>query len=241
MPVYNQIEELPKVLRELHANPLRCSTLLLVNNGSSDGSEELVRNSGFEYIDLEKNKGVGFSCMAALDWALQRDYSFFGMMASNGKMLPSEMGRILDPLENGDADYVTGSRFIAGGGSPNLPAFRRSSIPMVNVFVKLLTGKTLTDATCGYRAFDISIIKRATFDWHHTWLNTYGLEYYIYGQVLMEPSVRWIEVPITMRYPDKGRRYTKIKPFVGWYQMLKPFVVAKFDRKGFETLPSTKR
>lgn len=233
MPVFDQIEEFPAVLDELRSVKLACDTLLIVNNGSSDGSEKLIRESGYDYIDVPRNRGVGYSCMLAVDWALERGYEVIGNMASNGKMLPSEMGRVLAPILEGRADYVTGSRFMPGGDSPNLPAFRRSSIPMVNVFVRLLTGKTLTDATCGYRAYKLSLIQRATFDWHHEWLYTYGFEYFMYGQVLLEPSIRWIEVPITMRYPPAGRRYSKIKPFKGWYEMLKPFVVARFGRGGF--------
>lgn len=233
MPVFNQIEEFPRVLDELRAIKLPCDTLLLVNNGSDDGSEKLVHESGFDYIDVPKNRGVGYSCMLALDWALEREYDIFGMTASNGKMLPSEMDRILSPILNGSADYVTGSRFLPGGDSPNLPSFRRTSIPMVNIFVKLLTGQTLTDATCGYRAYKLSIIKRAMFDWHQSWLDTYGLEYYVYAKALLDPTIRWVEVPITMRYPPAGKRYSKIKPFKGWYEMLKPFVIARFDGRGF--------
>lgn len=233
MPVFNQIEEFPKVLEEIREVGLACDTLLLVNNGSSDGSERLVRESGFEYLDVPKNLGVGYSFMIALDWAIERGYDIFGTMASNGKMLPSEMARVMEPVLSGRADYVTGSRFLEGGASPNLPSFRRTSIPLVNQFVRVLTGQRLTDATCGYRAFRLSIMKRAGFDWHKEWLYTYGFEYYLYAKVLLDPAIRWTEVPVTMRYPPAGKRYTKITPFKGWYEMLRPFVIARFDGTGF--------
>ena len=88
-----------------------------------------------------------------------------GGFAANGKMRPREMHRILDPILAGEADYVTGSRFLPGGDSPNLPAFRRGTIPMVNLFVRAVTGARLTDATCGYRAFRLDLARRAAFDW----------------------------------------------------------------------------
>ena len=153
LPVFNQVRELPTVLDELRASGPACDTVLLVNNGSSDGSEELVHASGFPYLDVPRNRGVGYSYMLALDWALERGFEVFGTMASNGKMLPAEMPRLLEPVLRGEADYVTGSRFLHGGGSPNLPAFRRWSIPLVNLFVRAWTGASLTDATCGYRAY----------------------------------------------------------------------------------------
>jgi glycosyltransferase involved in cell wall biosynthesis len=233
MPVYNQVEEFPRVLDELKAAPLACDTLLIVNNGCTDGSAKLIHSSGYDYIDIPKNLGVGYSYMVALDWALERGYELFGTIASNGKMLPSEMARVMEPVLTGRADYVTGSRFLPGGAFPNLPRFRRGSIPMVNSFVQLLTGHKLSDATCGYRAFRLSIMKHAQFDWHKPWLYTYGFEYYLYAKVLLDPRIRSVEVPVTMRYPEAGKRYSKIKPFKGWYEMLKPFVVARFDGTGF--------
>jgi glycosyltransferase involved in cell wall biosynthesis len=233
MPVYNQVEEFPRVLDELKAAPLACDTLLIVNNGCTDGSEKLIHSSGYDYIDIPKNLGVGYSYMVALDWALERGYELFGTIASNGKMLPSEMARVMEPVLTGRADYVTGSRFLPGGAFPNLPRFRRGSIPMVNAFVQLLTDRKLSDATCGYRAFRLSIMKHAQFDWHKPWLYTYGFEYYLYAKVLLDPRIRSVEVPVTMRYPEAGKRYSKIKPFKGWYEMLKPFVVARFDGTGF--------
>jgi len=232
VPVFNQIREFPGVLKELRAAPPACDTVLLVNNGSSDGSEYLIRSSGYPYLDLPRNRGVGYSYILALDWAREHGYDVFGTMASNGKMIPSEMPRVLDPILQGEADYVTGSRFLSGGESPNLPAFRRRSIPLVNAFVRLCTGAALTDATCGYRAFRLEILRRAEFDWHAPWLYTYGLEYYLYAKVLLDRRWRWREVPITMRYPASGP-YSKIRAGRDWYAMLRPWLVARLDRKGF--------
>jgi dolichol-phosphate mannosyltransferase len=235
IPVYNQIREFPTVLAELRAASLPCDSVLLVNNGSSDGSETLVRESGFEYIDLPKNLGVGYSFIKATEWALERGFETFAVIASNGKMLPQELSRVVAPIRDNVADYVTGSRFLPGGEFPNLPRFRRLSIPLVNLFVRFLYGIRLTDATCGYKAYRLSIFRRATFDWSSPALNTYGFEYYLYGKILRDPSIRHLEVPITMRYPGGGVPYSKIRPFKGWYEMLKPWVVARIDGKGFSS------
>lgn len=233
VPVFNQAVELPQLIEELRRDELPCDELLFVNNGSTDGSLDLIQRSGFEHVSLEANLGIGRAFMEAADIALSRGHDLFGVLAGNGKMLPSQMHRVLDPLRNGAADYVTGSRFLAGGDSPNLPAFRGAAIPMVNSFVKLLTGRAVTDATCGYRCYRLELLRRAEFDWHAAWLCGYGFEYYLYGKVLLDSTISSIEVPVTMRYPPRGTRYTKIRPVIGWWDMLKPFVVARLDGKGF--------
>jgi glycosyltransferase involved in cell wall biosynthesis len=238
-PVYNEIERFPTTLAELRAQPLPCDEVLIINDGSTDGSEQLVRDSGFPYIDLPQNLGCGHSYMIALDWALERGFDVFGAIAGNGKMLPSEMGRLLEPVRSGEAEFVTGSRFLSGGVSPNLPSFRRAAIPVVGRFVKILTGAALTDATCGYRAFHLDLIRRARFDWHARWLYPYGLEYYLYAKVILDGSIRYAEVPVTMRYPERGRPYSKVSPIKGWWAMLQPWLVARIDGKGFA--PRTER
>jgi dolichol-phosphate mannosyltransferase len=232
VPVFNQVREFPRVLDEFAAASLCEVFLLLVNNGSDDGSEDLVRSSGHTYIDLARNQGVGGAYALALDWALERGVEIFGTMAANGKMLPAEIPRLLEPILAGEADYVTGSRFLPGGSSPNLPPFRRRSIPLVNLFVRAVTGATLTDATCGFRAFRLEILRRAEFDWHAPRLSTYGLEYYLYAKVLLDGRLRWTERSITMRYPAAGQ-YTKVRAGRDWYAMLKPWLVARLDGRGF--------
>lgn len=234
LAVFNQVRELPTVLTELRASGPACDTVLLVNNGSSDGSEALVHASGFPYLDVACNQGVGYSYMLALDWALAHGYDVFGTMAGNGKMLAAEMPRLLAPVLGGEADYVTGSRFLPGGGSPHLPGFRRRSIPLVNAFVRLTTGTRLTDATCGYRAYRLDLVRRAEFDWHAPWLWTYGLEYYLYAKVLLDRRLRWLEVPVTMRYPAAGP-YSKIRAGRDWWAMLKPWLRARLDGRGFRS------
>jgi len=231
VPVFNQVRELPRVLEEFAAAKLPEVSLLLVNNGSRDGSELLVRESGHPAIDLPRNRGVGYAHRLALEWALERQVEIFGTMAGNAKMLPAEIPRLVEPILGNQADYVTGSRFLPGGSSPNLPAFRRGSIPLVNGFVRLCTGAKLTDATCGFRACRLDFLRRAELDWQAPWLDTYGFEYYLYAKVLLDRRLRWLEVPVTMRYPEAGP-YSKIRPGRDWYAMLKPWLVARLDGKG---------
>ncbi len=232
-PVYDEIQDFPDLLEQLRSPDRACDEVLLVDNGSSDGSEKLVRDSGLPSLRLEQNLGLGHAFMVAIDWALERQFDLFGAIAANGKMLPGEMPRLLTPLLRDEADCVTGSRFLAGGASPNLPAFRRRAIPLVNRWAGFCSGARLTDATCGYRAYRLEPLGRATFDRHAADLQRYGFEFYVYAKFLMDPALRCIEVPITMRYPAARRPYSKIPPVTGWFSMLRPWWKARADGLGF--------
>lgn len=238
VPIFDQERELPGVLAEIDLAALGGVEFLLVDNGSSDGSARLVRESRHHQLRLPANAGVGGAYALAIDWALDagrrgRPFDAFGAMAANGKMLASELPRLLEPIARGEADYVTGSRFLSGGASPNLPGFRRAAIPAVSRLASAVVGQRLTDATNGFRAFRLEILRHARFDWHEPWLRTYGLEYYLYAKVLLEPRLTAIEVPTTMRYPAAGP-YSKIRPGLDWARMLQPWVVARVDGRGFD-------
>lgn len=235
VPVYNQVNELPWLLDALQ-KPLPCDEVLLVNDGSTDGSRGLLERSPCQRIDMAERRGIGHALASGASWALENDFEALVVIAGNGKMLPSEMDRVLGPVARDESDFVWGSRFMDGGASPNLPSFRKRSIPMVNGYVRMMTGQPVTDATCGYNAYRLSLLKRANFDWSAPWLWTYGFEYYLRAKVLMDGALRWREVPVTMRYPERGP-YSKIQPLVGWWAMLRPWAVARMDGRGFDPEP----
>ncbi|MEE8170874.1 MAG: glycosyltransferase family 2 protein [Phycisphaerae bacterium] len=233
VPVYNQARELPAFLEEVAATRPPCDAFLFVNDGSTDGSREIIRASGFEHLDFAERRGIGHCMMRAVEWALANDFDILGGIAGNGKMRPGEMHRLLDPILNDEADFTKGSRYLPGGSSPNLPMFRRMAIPLVNRFVHLTLSVRLTDATCGYRAYRLELIRRARFNWRAEWLHTYGFEYYLDAKFLLDGRIRWREVPVTMHYPGGRAPYSKIRPIRDWYAMLKPWIVARFDGRGF--------
>ena len=223
MPVYNQAEQLPGLL-DLCRRDRPADVFLIVDNGSDDGSESIIAGSGFEYIRLDRNYGIGYALRLGVEEALKRGCDLVVNIAGNGKMLPAQMNRVMDPLKRGEADYVSGSRFLEGGDSPNLPLFRKVSIPLVvNTLVAVLFRCRLTDATCGYRAYSVTLVRHPKVKWREDWLWHYQFEYYLYAKAL-RLGFRCLEVPISMVYPASKKNYSKIKPFTGWWEMLEPWI-----------------
>jgi dolichol-phosphate mannosyltransferase len=138
-------------------------------------------------------------------------------------MLPEEIPRLLGPLERDEVDYVQGSRYLEGGQAPNLPLFRRIMIRLFTCVVNLATGSRGTDITCGFRAYGTGILDHPEIDIRQGWLRRYEMEYYLHYKVL-KLGYRVKEVPVSMVYPADGKNYSKIKPFVGWWSMIRPWV-----------------
>ena len=231
-PVYNQVNELPIVLEELSTFKSYYDELLLINNGSTDGSMEIIKNSGARIMNLKQNKGVGFSMIKAIEWGLENNFEIICGIASNGKMLAEEIPRLINPLKSNEFDYIKGSRYMKGGRYPNLPTFRKFCIPIVSIFATLATAKFTTDATCGFRAFRTDLFKNTSINWKKKSLYGYSFEYFIDAKVMCSRKVRYKEVPVTMRYPREGP-YTKINGIGSWLEMLRPWLWGRFSKGTF--------
>lgn len=196
--------------------------VLFVDDGSDDGTWQFLEKTSFASIRHETNLGVGAGIRDAIAYGREHGFELIVIMAANGKMLPEEIPRLVAPLINNEADYVQGSRYLDGGRSPNLPLFRRVMIKLFTAAVNLATGWRGTDITCGFRAYRLDILEQPDLDLSQAWLGRYEMEYYLHYKVLKH-GLRIVEVPVSMVYPAEGS-YSKIKPFSGWWSMIRPWV-----------------
>lgn len=202
----------------------RSYDVLVVDDGSTDGSLEGVERRGFKLIRNTGNEGLGASIRKAFRYALENDYDCIVIMAGNGKDDPNEIGRLLWPIANDGCDFVQGSRFLKGGAYGNMPFYRLLATRYVHPLVfSTLSGTLVTESTNGFRAFKTSILRDPRIDWGQSWLDQYELEQYLHFKVATLGYAR-VEVPVSKIYPSKGRGYTKVKAFTGWWSMLKPLV-----------------
>ncbi|MCK4632823.1 MAG: glycosyltransferase family 2 protein [candidate division Zixibacteria bacterium] len=197
--------------------------LLFVDDGSTDGSGDYLKSSGFKVIRHTINSGVGAGIRTAIEYCRKNGYNTIVIMAANGKMLPEEISRLTEPLRADRADYIQGSRYLKGGCSPNLPLFRRLTIKLFTMIVNLVLGWRGTDVTCGFRAYRLSILDDPRIDITQDWLGRYEMEYYLHYKA-SKCGYRVMEVPVSMVYPEDGQNYSKIKPFVGWWSMIRPWI-----------------
>jgi dolichol-phosphate mannosyltransferase len=219
---YNEGGKIKRVLARFPET--RDYDVLLVDDGSTDESVEIIRKSGFPFIRHDKNLGVGAGLRSAISYARSHGYDALIIMAGNGKMAPEEVPRLIEPIRDGGYDYVQGSRYLEGGSSDNLPFKRAALIKIFTWIVNLFMGSHGTDVTCGFRAYRLDIIERSGMKIDQPWLGRYEMEYYIHYYVLKR-NLRVIEVPVGMTYPSEGKNYSKIKAGSGWWSMVRPWVL----------------
>jgi len=218
---YNEGEKLKKLIEKFPGE--REYQILFVDDGSIDNSKKYLKEAGFEIIRHAENLGVGAGIRSAISYAQKNDFELIVIMAANGKMQPEEIPRLVQPLVENKADYVQGSRNLEGGASPNLPLFRKITIRLFTLIVNVFLGFKGTDVTCGFRAYRLSLLDDPEIDISQDWLGRYEMEYYLHYKVIKK-GYRVVEVPVSMVYPKESRGYSKIKPFVGWWSMVRPWI-----------------
>jgi dolichol-phosphate mannosyltransferase len=221
---YNQKIEIENYLCEVLRNFPR-ENIVVVDDGSTDGSKEIAQKMGLQVICHTANLGIGAAIRSGLQYAIAENFEGVLISSANGKMVPAQFPRILQELDKGEFPYLQGSRFMKEGRSDDLPLFRRLAIPVLSLLWSLLLGRQMTDITCGLRAYKVHLLKNPQIDISQAWLNRYELEYYLHIKFLRDLKVPMKEVPVIIRYSHlQTNRRSKIKPFSGWWSMARPFV-----------------
>ncbi|HEY7569615.1 MAG TPA: glycosyltransferase family 2 protein [Gemmatimonadaceae bacterium] len=221
---YEQELEIARFLRSLaSANP--GLDVIVVDDGSRDESPRIAESLGYRVIRHNENRGVGATIRTGIDFARgEQRFDYVVIMSSNGKMHADELPVVIGPIIEGRADYVQGSRFLSGGQSPGLSTFRGAAIPLFSIFASAILRRRFSDITCGYRAYRLSIFDDPAINLDQSWLDRYELELYIHYFACQKARV--VEVPVTIDYSHlaSGRK-SKMRPIVGWWSMIRPFVL----------------
>lgn len=221
IPAYNEQGKIGKVVCGI---PKDCiDKVVVVDDGSTDRTASEASQPGIEVLRHEKRRGVGAAIRSGIDYALSSGYQVVVVMAGNGKDNPAEISKLLEPILAESYDYVQGSRYLPGGSAGRMPFHRRLGTRLYPLVVRLLTGFPSTDATNGFRAYKTEIFQDPRINIWQDWLDGYELEYYIHYKVITL-GYKVKEVPVTKIYPQDVpyKRYTKCRPFIDWFNMLKP-------------------
>ena len=196
--------------------------VLVVDDGSKDGSAEVARAGGAAVLSMGATVGVGAALRAGFVWAKDRGFDVIVVCAGNNKDAPEEIPRLLDPIVGG-ACFVQGSRFLAGGRTGGMPLYRKFATRLHPVLFSLTAGKWVSESTNGFRAFRVKLLDDPRIRLDQSWLDEYELEPYLYWKTI-RLGYPTAEVPVTKIYPPKSVGYTKMKPIIGWWSMLRPIV-----------------
>ncbi|MDF9717926.1 polyprenol monophosphomannose synthase [Nocardioides sp. ChNu-153] len=155
VPTYNEALNLEAVVARVRAAQPALD-VLVVDDGSPDGTGAIAdrlaaADPAVSVLHRTEKAGLGAAYLHGFAVALERGYDVVGEMDADGSHQPEQLGRLLDALAS--ADLVIGSRWVRGGSVVNWPWSRMALSRGGNLYVRLLLGIRVRDATAGFRLF----------------------------------------------------------------------------------------
>jgi len=200
VPAFNEEASLPATLAELRAKAAGFD-IVVVNDGSSDGTEAAARAAGVPVLSLPINLGVGAALQTGFRYALEEGYDVGVQLDADGQHDPADLGTVTAPVLAGQADVAIGSRYVEGAALYHAPLFRRIGMLLFSALATAVTGQPLRDTTSGYRAYNRGVMRLCLNYFPQDFPDAPLLIWVARG------GFRLVEVPVTMRARTQGQSF----------------------------------
>jgi glycosyltransferase involved in cell wall biosynthesis len=165
VPTYNESDSIAEVARRLFDAAGDSVDLLVVDDGSPDGTASLVKAlaaespHGIHVLERSHKQGLGTAYVAGFRWGLERGYWALVEMDADLSHDPADVPRLLERLWAG-ADLAIGSRYVEDGGTENWGPLRRALSAGGNLYARTWLGYPVRDSTAGFRAYRAEVLAR---------------------------------------------------------------------------------
>ena len=149
IPAWNEADVLSGVLQEVLETVGSFADVVVVSDGSTDGTADIARSVGVPVLDLSINLGVGGAMRAGYLYAQRQGYTYTVQLDADGQHAPEEITSLLHEAEEAGADVVIGARF-AGKGDYSVRAPRWWAMRLLSFILSRVCGTRLPDTTSGF-------------------------------------------------------------------------------------------
>jgi len=145
IPAWKEEKNIEKTVKSAK----KYSKVVVVDDGSSDHTYEMAKKSGAIVERNKKNQGAGAATKKGIKKALDLGADIIVTMDADGQHKSEDIPRLINPIKDGKADFVLGSRFKR---KDNMPLTKRFGNKILTSWTKLLFGVSVTDSQSGFKA-----------------------------------------------------------------------------------------
>ena len=195
IPVYNEATVIGQTLHEVLKTG---HTIVVVDDGSTDGTGDIVKTFPVFYLHHPVNIGQGGALQTGMDFAKQYNATAVVHFDADGQHRASDIESLLHPVLEGDCDIVFGSRFLKQSGM-HIPFFRKIFLQLARHINWMFTGILLTDAHNGLRALN----KHALHSIHFSENKMAHASEILW--LIKDHNLSYLELPVTIEYTKYSR------------------------------------
>lgn len=200
IPIYNERDHVERVLDA--ARP-HCSHLLVIDDGSTDGTAQFLDDvDGIHVMTHARNLGYGKSLADAFAYALQHHYRWLITMDCDEQHEPAQLPQFLEAMAKDEADLISGTRYPNGFDTRGpAPAERRAINRHITTLLNDRLGIGITDAFCGFKAYRVESVRQ-----FHITVPGYAMPVQLWVQAACA-GLRVLEIPVRLIYNDPARHF----------------------------------
>ena len=180
--------------------------LLVVDDGSRDGTAAIAREHGARVIAHGNARGLGAAVRTGIELARDEGYDAAVYLDADGEYDPADFETVLDPIARGRADYVTGSRFL-GAPRTGMTWHRSLANRATSSLLGTLLHTVVSDGQTGYRAFSARALAAARIRHDYNYAQVLTLS-------LWGAGIDAVEVPISYRRRTSGRSFVSYPEYL---------------------------
>ena len=211
VPAYNESGNIKKTIEDIRANAPDFD-YVVVNDCSKDNTLEILRENGYNYINLPVNLGIGGAVQTGYRYGFYHGYDMAVQFDGDGQHNAKYLNDMAKALEETESDMVIGSRFIEFEGFQS-SGIRRVGIKHFTRLIKMLTGTKITDPTSGMRIVNRKLMELFAHDYPKDYPEPES------EVVILSKGYKVTEVPVIMNEREGG--VSSISIFNGAYYMIK--------------------
>lgn len=206
MPAFNEEAAVGACLRRAPDRVAgRAVELLVVDDGSSDATVARAREAGADVLELGTNRGLGAAVRVGLAEGVRRGAAAVVFCDADGEYPPEELEAMVEPILDGRADYVTGSRFL--GHIEHMRPHRRIGNLVLTRLLSIVARRRISDGQTGYRALSPAAAAAAEVIHDFNYAQVLTLD-------LLAKGYRHTEVPISYHFRTTGDSFIKLGPYL---------------------------